>query len=486
MFRTGTLLLASLSCWLGSLAHAADFTELDRQLRAGELGSIKSLLIAQNGEVVFEGYYRGTQANTLHLLNSVSKSLGATLVGIAHRQQRLRLEEPVSALLPQYDWNGDPALRTHRALTLAQILTMRTGIAWDEWSTDYRDPNNSVAAMLASSDWYRHVLTRPAAQPAGTHYTYNSGVSTLMSGILRARTGLSPQAFAQRELFAPLGIEQFHIEGWSAQGMGFGMTRFPFGDAPLGFAWWLTARDLLKLGELYRNDGVVNGQRLLDHEWIAASWARYSHQGNSTVWTTPDGGYGYQWWLTRMPDARGRSFEVAYADGWGRQYLLIFPELDLTIASTAEDYDYDGPGMGYALRNLILDQFDPVLDARFSGSWYDPQKVGQGLNLEILEDRQEAVVYWYTYTTSGQQQWLYGQGPITDGQAELTLYRPSGGQFLQSEPPADIVPVGQASLRFSDCQHGELRFQLDGADGEYPIQRLTGRCDSGAIGGRVP
>ncbi|MCB1607203.1 MAG: serine hydrolase [Xanthomonadales bacterium] len=475
-WRIGLVALFVVLCPHTGAAQSTDFSELDSRIRSGELGSIKSMIIARDGEVVFERYYRGSNAQSLHLLNSVTKSIGATLLGILNRQGLLLLDESVATVIPRYDWNGDTRIRQNRDLSIAHLLQQRHGIAWDEWSTDYRDPSNPVGAMIRSSDWYYYVLSRPRATIPGTTFAYSTGVSTLMSAVIRSRTGQTPQNFAREFLFLPLGITRVHYEGYSAQGMGTGLTQFPFGDAPLGWAWWMTAADMLKLGELYRNGGVHNGRRIIDRDWIKAAWIPYSNAENSSeVFTTPGTGYGYQWWLTPLTDQRGRTFMAAYANGWGRQYILIVPELDLTIVSTADDYDYSGDGIGFALRNLILDQFDMRMDARFNGSWFQPEFNGQGVNIEILEATGEALLYWYTYDDEGNHRWYLAQGPIVEDHAELVVYQTSGGRFMRPDP-IDVSPVGSAQLVFSSCNQGSLQFDLAGRSGELALTRITGHC----------
>jgi CubicO group peptidase (beta-lactamase class C family) len=477
--KTTKPLLILAAGFLSAMAVAApDFSELTQLARDGQIGSIKAIVIAHEGEIVYEEYFRGTEADTLHLLNSVTKSIGATLLGILNRQGRLDTEERVSLILSQYEWNSDSALIPNANLSVENILTQRHGLDWDEWDTDYRDPENIMTAMIQSPDWYYFVLSRPRLHPPGEVFAYSTGVSTLMSGIIRARTGMNPQTFARSFLFSPLGIERVHFEGYSPQGIGNGMTQWPFGDAPLGWAWWLTARDMLTLGELYRNGGVHEGTRVIDTQWIRDSWRTYSNSANTELFAgTPGRGYGYQWWLLPVTDGRGRTFQMAYANGWGRQYIMVFPDLDLTVVTTSDDYDYEGNGIGFALRNVILEAFDMTLDHRFTGSWYDPAMSGQGISLEILEHSNQAVAYWFTFDNEGQQQWFVGQGPLTGEQAELTIYEVTGGYFLDPTP-VQTDPVGTAQLRFSTCDAGEMQFEMGEASGTYSLSRLTGECAS--------
>ena len=463
------VLLGLLLYWAGSVV-AVDFSELDREARLGELGNLKALLIARDGQLLFEGYYRGTDRETLHAINSVTKSLGATLLGVLHRQRRLALDEPVRNSLRGYAWNSDPRLQANRSLTIEQVLTQQHGLDWEELTGSYQDPNNPLNRMIASPDWYYFVLSRDRVAEPGTVFEYSTGVSTLMSAVVRAKTGLSPQAFAQQALLTPLGIDRVAQEMLSDQGLGHGSTNWPYGDAPLGFAWWLRARDMLKLGELYRSGGEYQGQRLLDRDWVRRAWTRHGYSDDVDLH------YGYQWWLSSYRDDRGREHPFAYAVGYGRQYVFVFPDLGLTVVSAADDYQYSGRSVKDALREYLLGQFDYRLDSRFSGGWYDPALDGQGLQIEVSPSGR-VTAYWFTFDATGRQQWLVGEGHAEGEWANLRLYRPEGGRFL-APGSTTVAEVGQAILRFSDCDRGTLAFTLDGEAGSYGLQRLTGRCRS--------
>lgn len=263
--------------------------------------------------------------------------------------------------------------------------------------------------------------------------------------------------------------------------MGHGFTAWPNGDATLGFGWWLTARDLVKLGELYRTGGLHQGIRLLDEDWIRRAWRNESHSGNTDLFAgVPGSGYGYQWWITAFTDSRGRIVRCAYADGWGRQYVFVCPDLALTVVSTADDYDYTGPGMGTAMRNLILPGYDPILDARFAGSWYDPETSGQGLSIDILEATNAVLLYWFTFDDEGHQRWMNAQGSIDGDSAELEIYITTGGRFLQPDPVVR-ERIGTGRLAFDSCDTGRLDFEIAGDDRSYRLQRLTGRCGSSLL-----
>lgn len=149
--------------------------------------------------------------------------------------------------------------------------------------------------MIASGDWYQYVLTRPVDAQPGEKFAYSTGVSNLMGQMLRVASGQSPRNFANSQLFGPLGIHVTHWEGYSQAGLGHGLTDWPNpdGDVPLGFGLWLKPTDMLKIGQLYLNGGVYNGTRILDEEWIEASWETWSNSENTELFADrPGSGYG--------------------------------------------------------------------------------------------------------------------------------------------------------------------------------------------------
>ncbi len=457
---------------------AQTFEGLRQTIEQGGFGNLKAVVASRHGEIIFEEYYRGTDRYDLHQVQSVTKSVGSALIGIAHRQSRIQLDQNMLTFFDGLYPMSQVPYQDKSLITVEQILQQRHGVQWNEHNLDYRDPQNPVNEMVLSSDWYQYFLTRPMDSIPGEKFTYSSGASNIMSRLIRASTGVGTEEFAMRELFEPLGIEEVHWEVYSEHGGGTGQTIWPGPDhdAPLGFSLWLRARDMLKIGELYLNGGVYNGRRVLDKSWVDASWTKHSHSGNSNFFPEPGWGYGYQWWIAQISDAGGRNWQVFFASGWGSQVIFVVPELDLVVVTAADNYDYNGQDVD-ALLYTMLNEMTPRLDQRFDGSWYDPTNDGQGFQLDILDDEETVVAYWYTYEAdgSGEQRWFLLLGQIVDGVAEVTIYKTTGGVFLQSDP---YLLEEWGSGRFSgvDCNHIELRFDSDGVETTIPLTRITGVC----------
>jgi CubicO group peptidase (beta-lactamase class C family) len=153
-----------------------------------------------------------------------------------------------------------------------------------------------------------------AAEP-GTTYVYNSGITVLLSYILKQTAGQHAEDYAREHLFGPLGIDSFY---WKKTAEG--LT-----DTEGGL--YLRPADLAKIGYLYANDGVWDGNRLLPEGWVEESM----HPATATNFKPTH--YGYQWWL--LPYEGGKDAFVYTGLGYGGQRLFVIPEYDIVAVFTA-------------------------------------------------------------------------------------------------------------------------------------------------------
>ena len=450
---------------------------MSEAIARGDFGNLNAVVVSRHGEVLYEEYFRGSTADDLHQVQSVTKSVGSALIGIAHRKGLLRLDQNLGDIFSDlYDMSAG-GFADKAAITVEHVISHRLGIEWDETSIDYRNPENPVNQMINSDDWYSFVLQRPLAEPPGTDFRYNSGASVLMSRVIRYATGRSPAAFARQELFDPLGFGPVHWELYSEQGPGTGLSDWPNpdGDVPLGFGLWLRARDMVRFGELYLNGGLHDGHRILDAAWVDASWQGHSHEGNSTHSSLPGWGYGYQWWRYRVDDSLGRSWYVFFASGWGSQVIFLVPELGLAVVAVGDNQDYNGPDVDALLVSRILPELSPRLDSRFDGAWYDPATKGQGFSMEVRDSRGDVVSFWYTYTSDGAPRWFLIQGGVVDGVGEVTIYETEGGVFLEGDP-VSLLEWGSARFLPVDCNRMNLVIDSAEVATSLPLTRLSGEC----------
>lgn len=269
--------------------------------------NLHSLLIIRNGYLVSETYFGVYQQDTRHELYSCTKSFVSTLIGIAIDKGYIdRIDHRIVDFFPEYTFaNLD---EQKQAMTLEDLLTMRSGLDWQEGDPVY-------AAMYRSPDWIQFVLDKPMAQPSGSQFNYCSGCSHILSAILQQTTGMNPRDFAEQYLFQPLGISNIQ---WSTDAAG-----LPIG----GWGLQITPRDMAKLGYLYLQDGQWDGQQIISARWVENATQKHTETDGAL-------GYGYQWWT--YPSL------MAYtATGRYGQTIFVIPEADLVIVTTAEVDNHD-------------------------------------------------------------------------------------------------------------------------------------------------
>ncbi len=283
-----------------ALAELVDF---------GANNQMDSLLIVRHGRIVAEAYYAPFRPGMRHLVNSVTKAVVGTLVGIAvQRGEIASVDEPV---LESFPWRTVANAEGSKAqLKIGHLLDMTSGLDWNEPLTSA--PPETMLDMARSRDWVGFVLDRPMAHTPGTAFNYNSGDWHLVSAILARKTWLDTLEYARRTLFAPLGIAD---ATWRAD---------PQGVRSGGFGLSLQPRDMAKIGYLYLQRGRWAGQRIVSEAWID----RVFHATvDMNLGSTPRFRYASGWWT--IPEKR------AYlAVGFQRQLIIVLPESDLVAVVT--------------------------------------------------------------------------------------------------------------------------------------------------------
>jgi CubicO group peptidase (beta-lactamase class C family) len=284
-----------------------DLIQLAHEKILKELRNIYSLLVIRHGVIVFEQYYQGHDAETLFDVRSVTKSFISALIGIALGEKNiLNLDQTILSYFPEYKANNTDPRKA--AITIKDLLTMQSGIAWDE--------DDAFESLYSSDNWIQYIFSRPMANHPGYVFNYNSGASHVLSELIQRVTGMGVLEFARQRLFSPLGI---HRVDWQTDPMG-----IPFGFAGLS----LTARDLAKLGLLYLRQGRWQETQILTPDYIHASTTAWSSGG-----FPEEAQYGYHWWV--LPSELHPAF---FAAGYGGQYLWVVPNLDLIVVITAEPW----------------------------------------------------------------------------------------------------------------------------------------------------
>ncbi len=269
---------------------------------ASELPRLHSLLVSRRGELIAERYFNGRRAATPANVKSVAKSIISALVGIASDRKLLDLTHPIGRYLPgAFGTAADPR---KQSITIEDLLTMRSGLE----STSSRN----YGAWVQSRNWVQHALAKPLLAEPGSDMIYSTGNTHLLSAILTKATGKSTWQFAQETLAKPLG---FNLAAWprDPQGIYFG-----------GNDMLLTPRQMLAFGELYLNDGRAGDRQIVSEKFVEASFVP---RGRSRISGRE---YGYGWWIREMAGRR-----AYYAWGFGGQFIVLVPSLDLVVVSTS-------------------------------------------------------------------------------------------------------------------------------------------------------
>lgn len=280
---------------------AGRLAEMDAQIRA-DMPHIYSVIVVRRGYVVFERYYQNFYPEFDFEIASITKSITGMLVGIALDQGYIQsIDQPVIDFFPEYN-DGTLDSRTP-TITLRHLMTMTSGYDWSE-EYGWRWPENN--------SWMAFALRMVTAHDPGDVFTYNTPATHLLSGVISRATGMSLSDFANKNLFAPLGIVPTE---WSTD---------PEGYTTGAHALNLRARDVAKLGYLALNRGMWDGKQIVPAAWLAESTRQQSDGGFPEY--AP---YGELWWIA--PE-----YGAYFAAGYGGQYLYVVPSLDLVVVITSE------------------------------------------------------------------------------------------------------------------------------------------------------
>jgi CubicO group peptidase (beta-lactamase class C family) len=298
---------------------------------------IHSVLLAHRGTLVFEAYFpghafsyaaegfRGARTEfgpeIRENVHSVSKSVTGLLVGIARDRGHLPdIQTDVFSFFPEHARLGGGA---KAGITVQSLLLMASGLSWNEQDVFYSRPENDIVQLHVVDDPLAYILGKDLAHPPMTEWYYNGGGAVLAGDIVRRTSGQRLEEFAQEHLFGPLGIED---AGW---------TILPSGVVDAAGGVSLRPRDMAKLGQLVLDGGTWRGQRIVSGDRVKEMTSRL-------VQFNPTEGYGYFWW-TRTYPGEPEAVPSVRADGWGGQWILVFPTLDLVAVFTGGSYGIDRP-----------------------------------------------------------------------------------------------------------------------------------------------
>lgn len=312
-------------------------------IREGAYGNIHSVLIFRRGKLVSESYFPGEDENnhqgkigrilhdadTLHDVRSVSKSVVGLAVLVAHDRGYIRnLDEPLFNFFPEYTERY--AREGKSKITVRHLLTMTAGLGWNE-DVPYGHFDNTPAKFARAADPIEFVLARPLITAPGTKFLYNGGLTQLLAEIVKRSTGQNVEQFTHAHLLSPLGIRSYE---WAKR-------RDGEPDADSGLR--LRSRDLAKIGLLIMNRGQWRGRQLLPAKLVDDAVGEHiviPQEGEAAALGDRQA-YGYQIWRSSFLIGHER-VDLIELSGNGGQKVYIDDAHELMLVTTAGNYDRRG------------------------------------------------------------------------------------------------------------------------------------------------
>lgn len=267
-----------------------------------------ALVVLHNGEIRYEAYRLGFTSTGRWTSFSVAKSFTSTLVGAALQDGYINsLDDPVSEYIQGLKGSA------YDDVSIEQLLTMSSGVAWDE---DYEDPNSDVAkfnihvAEDGLSNLVSYMKQLPRAHPPGEVWNYSTGETNMIGVLVREAVGKTLAEYLQEKIWKPVGMQ--YDASWLLNDDGTEIS---------GCCIQATTRDFARFGQFILNGAKIEGKSIAPDGWIenaTTARMRYGKEGK---------GYGYQWWT--VDDGTYAAYGI-----FG-QAIFIDPKRNLVIASNS-------------------------------------------------------------------------------------------------------------------------------------------------------
>jgi len=298
---------------LDSIVDAA-FDKPDAEPFKKSLG----IAVVYDNQLVAEKYLDGYDENTPFLGWSMTKSITGAMTGILVEEGKLDISAPAD--VPE--WANDE----RRNITPEEILHMSSGLDWFE---NYFTISDATVMLMQSDDMYASVIKCPAKYEPGTFWNYSSGDANLLSGLIRTAIGSVEEyhSFPYEKLLHPIGMTHTLMET-DASGL-FVASSYCYG----------TTRDWARFGLLFLNNGIMNGDTILQPSWV--EFCR-------TAAPASDGNYAGTFWLIEpnpLQNLKDVPEDVYFADGFQGQRIYIIPSKKLVVVR-----------MGFSMANLNMNE----------------------------------------------------------------------------------------------------------------------------------
>jgi CubicO group peptidase (beta-lactamase class C family) len=294
------------------------------------------LIVLHRGRILWERYFNGMSERTLHLSQSMAKSVTGAAAGCLVAERVLDPQALVTHYLPEL------AATAYQGATLQQVLDMTTGVRFSE---DYTDPYSDVGKVDVASGWkpaplgaegfpehvWELVLSLTTRErPHGERFVYRSIETDVLAFCMERASGRRLPQLVSELLWQPMG---------AAESACFTVDRAGYALAEGGLN--ATLRDYARFGSLYLNDGVFNGRQIMPQAWVKATReGDHALFGEPYTFTTPNGAYRNQFWIEDV------SRSVILCRGVFGQFIYIDAERHLVMVKLSSWPDFLNVEMG--------------------------------------------------------------------------------------------------------------------------------------------
>ncbi|MFC5046107.1 serine hydrolase domain-containing protein [Aquimarina hainanensis] len=297
--------------------------KMDSLIASSHFKQITSIVIAHQGNLVFEKYYNGAKDSTLHNTRSATKTIAGTLIGCLIDDKKLTSEKEFASKYSKRKNIYYPDVRKD-SITIEDLLTMSSSLECDDWNQLSR---GNEERMYLVEDWvkfywdlpikgYPEWVTKPENSEYGRSFSYCTAGVVVLGDIINHISG-NLDTYAKKSLFNKLGISNYH---WQMTPINIPMT---------GGGLGLRSRDLLKFGQLYLNQGKWKGTQIISKDWVTKSTTPKAKFNVDREYK-----YGYLWWISDFGNEK-----AYYMTGTGGNKVVVFPDLDMVVVLTSSFYN---------------------------------------------------------------------------------------------------------------------------------------------------
>ena len=302
-----------------------------------DLSHMCGMIVIQNDHLVYEKYFPGSSASTLHISWSRAKSVVSALFGIAMEEGYIKsLNQTVEEYLPGLRGSGYEGVR------IKDVLQMSAGVKFNEdYGAFFSDINKWGRRFALGSSQDKFAATLRREEEPGTRHHYVSINTHVLGMIIVKATGKSLSEYLEEKLWSPMGME--YNAYWLCDDRGM--------EVALG-GLNISLRDYAKIGQLYLDRGVWQGVQIVPGEWCLASVtpdAKHLLPENNKLF-----GYGYQWWIPRGDEGE------FLAMGVYNQFIYVNPVTRTVIAVNSANHRFNEEGNPYADPKVFLELFRTI------------------------------------------------------------------------------------------------------------------------------